>query len=62
MTNGDRIRQMSDEELYDNYLYTVDCAQCDFWRKCDKLAEDRSMRRGVCKKIWMDWLSKEETE
>ena len=59
MTNGDRIRQMPDEELYDNYLYMVDCAQCDFWRKCDKLAEDRSKRRKVCRKIWIDWLSEE---
>jgi hypothetical protein len=59
MTNGDRIRQMSDEELYDDVLYMIDCAQCDFWRKCDDLAEDRSKRRKVCRKIWMDWLSEE---
>lgn len=59
MTNGDRIRQMSDEELFDNYLYTTDCAQCDFWRKCDDLTKDRSKRRKVCRKIWQDWLRAE---
>jgi hypothetical protein len=62
MTNLDRIRQMSDEELYDAVLYMIDCAQCDFWRKCDDLTKDRSRRRHVCRTIWLDWLSKEEVE
>ena len=43
MTNGDRIRQMSDEELFDEYLQRIDCSQCDFWRKCDDRQESSAV-------------------
>lgn len=60
MTNGDRIRQMSDAELFDEYLQMIDCAQCDFWRVCKML--QNSDWSDICRKTWLDWLSKEEVE
>lgn len=63
MTNGDRIRQMSDEELFDDYLYMIDCSQCDHWRGCKRWRDvDWGHRHDVCRKMWLDWLSKEEDD
>ncbi len=59
MTNGDKLRQMSDAELYDNCLYMIDCALCDFWKRCDNSTANRISIYKVCRKTWMDWLSEE---
>ena len=63
MTNGDKIRQMSDEELFDEYLQMIDCSHCDHWRGCECwCGGDWRHRHDICRKTWLDWLSKEEGE
>ena len=62
MTNGDRIRQMSNEELFADYLYATDCSDCDFYWECRKIC--KSQKEGfslgsICKEIWMKWLNEE---
>lgn len=57
MTNGDRIRQMSDEELFDKYFwYYVSCGHCKFTIDC------KSSRRAECREMWLKWLGAEEEE
>ena len=55
MTNGDRIRQMSDVEIFDNLLCSTNCDDCDFHRTC---------RHGIdeCREIWLEWLGEEVGE
>ena len=60
MTNGDRIRMMSDEELYDNYFYATDCADCDFNKKCSEFRTGGVELRNICKETWLKWLGEEE--
>ena len=48
MTNGDMIRQMGDKELFDNFIFKMDCG-C--WEDADE-----------CEKFWMSWLKQESEE
>ena len=52
-TNGDRIRQMPDEELAEWLYHLFDCTDC--------LEEHGYCRDndGSCKRRWLDWLRKE---
>lgn len=51
ITNGDKIRQMTDEEL------------AEFMRGCPKnSAHNMCAGEGdVCKQCWLDWLKQNET-
>ena len=68
MTNGDAIRQMSDDELFSNFLYATRCEDCDFWRKCASLLQkyahskplSQSSRCSVCHETWISWLGSEQ--
>ena len=59
MTNADKIRTMTDEELaaWHNHV----SASCDYMlhRKCE--AVDYCVN-GACKKAWLDWLKQEVEE
>ena len=54
MTNGDRIRQMSDEELAEFIANdVVDCCNCKHPRNgCTENDE-------TCADCWLDWLKQE---
>lgn len=54
MTNGDRIRQMSDEELAANIGDNVLCSECPAFvgRACNKSPDD-------CHEVWLAWLREE---
>lgn len=57
ITNADRIRSMSDEELAEWLAHLTDCVNCpcrDPYDQCDTVD-------GSCKKQWLEWL-KEEAE
>ena len=54
LTNADKIRQMSDEELAEWYYeHQSDCSDC--------LAKRRNcmVSKNTCKKAWLDWLKQE---
>ena len=50
-TNGDRIRQMTDEELA-AWLYNVCCIEEPF--ECPALSHPQ--KNVDCREIWLDWL------
>lgn len=52
MTNGDKIRQMTDEEIA-RWLYSYDCCNCRYVQ--DDLC-------GTGKNAWLDWLKQEVEE
>ena len=64
MTNGDKIRAMTDEELAEHILSTPAYETCiDFCKKraeCYDLNEsDKGIPDGWCKQCLIDWLQKE---
>lgn len=64
MTNGDRIRMMSNEELFDEYFCSTECANCEFTRDCKVFWKwnniDRRERLKGCREMWLKWLGEEE--
>lgn len=56
MTNGDVIRQMDDKELFDNFIFKMDCDCCQFRNECTWEDADE------CEKFWMSWLKQESEE
>jgi hypothetical protein len=54
MTNADRIRAMTDEELADELSYSG----------CHKQSTPEICRKhtGDCKQCWLDWLKQEATK
>jgi hypothetical protein len=52
ITNADRIRSMSDEELANLWWERVDCGECPVYRKCKQASQD-------CKRLALDWLREE---
>lgn len=64
MTNGDVIRQMSDEELC-NILFAIQkCDYCILNDVCDAItkADSISMFHAECKKNGMRWLKAKHEE
>ena len=57
MTNADRIRAMSDEELAEWLSPIADCVRCYTWGK-DNPFDMRPCYTGEkrCKQLWLDWL------
>lgn len=56
MTNGDRIRQMSNEEL------AVLCENgCPPNYPCPDFEEKEIGERKLCQRCWLDWLRREAT-
>ena len=52
MTNADRIRQMTDEELAELWWERVDCVVCPVHRDCKMTGQD-------CKQLALSWLKQE---
>ena len=52
ITNADRLRDMSDEELSELWWERVDCGECPVNRDCRMTGKD-------CKKLALDWLRRE---
>ena len=52
MTNADRIRQMTDEELAELWWERVDCGECPVHRDCKMTGQD-------CKQLALSWLKQE---
>lgn len=61
MTNGDRIRAMTDEELADKIsaMIHMDCLNCVVLQN-DCIAWENSSVD--CKAAWLDWLKQEAEE
>ena len=55
MTNADRIRGMSDEELADKWWAWIDCGECPARPNCSMLHKD-------CNQFALEWLKKEVEE
>lgn len=55
MTNADRIRQMTDEELAEKWWVWIDCDECPARPNCLELYND-------CKQLALDWLKEEVKE
>ena len=55
MTNADRIRSMTDEELANLWWEYVDCSACPIHRECTMLGQD-------CKRWALAWLKEEVKE
>ena len=55
ITNADRIRAMTDEELAELWWERVDCGECPVHRDCKMTGQD-------CKKLALDWLKAEGGE
>lgn len=51
MTNADKIRSMSDEELARRIATKTACMGCIFSEECNRRAWDR-----LCEDVWLDWL------
>ena len=58
MTNADRIRSMSDEELAEWLTYPV-CAYADCYKKCPALPEND---RAKCDENILEWLQRPAKE
>lgn len=52
ISNADRIRSMSDEELAELWWERVDCGECPVHRDCRMTGQD-------CKKLALDWLKQD---
>ena len=52
ITNADRIRSMTDEELAELWWERVDCGECPVHRDCRLTGQD-------CKQLALDWLRQE---
>ena len=60
MTRGDEIRRMSNEQLVDNYLCFIRCADCDLLDRCNTYCEEmRAEREDVCRDLWLERLNEE---
>ena len=64
MTHGDRIRNMTDEEIFHNYYRLIPCKECGFRNKCNasrnlKIAGDIENYK-KCREIWLKWLGEED--
>ena len=58
ITNADRIRAMSDEELAEFIEYLT--SGCDYMSP--KCYASEFCTYGVCHRAWLDWLKEEEAE
>ena len=54
MTNGDKIRQMSDEELADIWVWRLRCGYCPLETKCLPGTDINQCRKSI-----MHWLKHE---
>ena len=54
VTNGDKIRAMTDEELAD---FLCDIGECD--RRCPAKIGDCIFSDSTCRGAWLDWLKQE---
>ena len=57
MTNGDRIRRMTDEELAEMFeRWVVDCGCNNV--PCEKVCEERRSKYQeiICRQCWLEWL------
>lgn len=67
MTNADRIRAMSDEELAERIETIADCNHCPILEKVQKkpiretCRGEKAVSRYSCMKHWLDWLREEST-
>ena len=52
ITNADRIRAMTDEELAELWWERVDCGECPVHKECKLTGQD-------CKRLALDWLRQE---
>ncbi len=64
MTNAERIRAMTDEELAHqiNLNRQVGCERCHAWkRECDEPLQDESVGAIArwCERCWIEWLKQE---
>ena len=55
ITNADRIRAMTDEELANMWYSYVDCGACPKHRECNILPRD-------CLRLALEWLKQEAKE
>ena len=55
ITNADRIRSMTDEELAELWWEHVDCGECPVHRDCKMTGQD-------CKELALGWLQEEAKE
>lgn len=58
MTNGDRIRAMTDEELAD-LINDAEYGLIERPGMCDVSKEYRMTNLNECKNCWLDWLKQE---
>lgn len=56
MTNADKIRSLSDNELAEIISVNVDCGKC-----MDYLSPNDCASK-LCKSAWLDWLKREVDE
>lgn len=56
MTNGDKIRGMTDEELAIMIGDSVLCSECPAW------GDTCSMTPKQCHNVWLEWIKQEATE
>lgn len=52
MTNADKIRAMTDEQLSQFFDENVGCGDCRIYNFCTK-------KIGECDKVWLEWLKQE---
>ena len=55
ITNADRIRSMTDEELANMWFSYVDCGECPMHRECNMLPQD-------CLRLALEWLKEEAVD
>lgn len=55
VTNADRIRSMTDEELANMWWSYVDCGECPKHRECKMTGQD-------CLRLALEWLREEVKE
>lgn len=55
ITNADRIRAMTDEELAELWWERVDCGECPVHKECNLTGQE-------CKRLVLNWLKQEATD
>jgi hypothetical protein len=62
ITNGDLVRRMTDEELFDEFFYFTECVDCDFKRNCKGFRSGKTKHEEECKSLWLEWLGKDASD
>lgn len=61
ITNGDLVRGMTNEDLFDEFFYFTRCVDCDFKSNCKGYRSGKTTY-DECRSLWLEWLGKDASD